>query len=135
MVVANNVNVLHAHYGICRCAWGRNSGVRWLPSSQFLVHMSQFYVLSSYLYSELSLDPNRSFEYIQNRNSSFGPYMVWPVCATGRTDGGICNDIVLSRHDLQKYYCLRLVPPLGSLRAYRIYMLEPHFPRLSTISA
>ena len=26
-------------------------------------------------------------------------------------------------------YCLRLVPPLG--RAYRIYMLEPHFPRLS----
>ena len=30
-------------------------------------------------------------------------------------------------------YCLRLVPPLG--RAYRIYLLEPHFPRLITISA
>ena len=32
----------------------------------------------------------------------------------------------------QKIYCLRLVPPLG--RAYRVYMLEPHFSRLNTAS-
>ena len=40
--------------------------------------------------------------------------------------------VKLSR-DPEGNYCLRLVPPRG--RAYRIYMLDTHFPRLSTISA
>ena len=51
----------------------------------------------------------------------------------GTTDKRYAVDYRGLNLELLGNYCLRLVPPLG--RAYRIYMLEPHFPRLSTISA